>query len=158
VEPTLFNVCEYWFHKDQNRVKDLRIDTLSHMMNLGNVKPGGRYLAVDDVSGLLVSAVLERLGGKYSRKNYCLARLTSQEGHGRLITICDVDGPPAYPVMAQMNFPREMTSTVLASLNWSTAEEEYVPGTGSAVVHLAMSPHQIFSVTFTGPYAIGHQI
>ncbi|KAI0322994.1 Gcd10p-domain-containing protein [Amylostereum chailletii] len=110
IEPTLFNVCEYWFKKDQSRIRDLRIDTLSQMLNLANVRPGGRYIAVDDASGLLVSAILERMGG-----------------NGRLITICDVDSPPAYPVMTQMNLPKELVTPVLTSLNWATADEEYTP-------------------------------
>jgi tRNA (adenine-N(1)-)-methyltransferase non-catalytic subunit len=63
IEATLFNVCEYWFVKDQNRIRDLRVDSLSQMLNLANVRPGGRYLAVDDASGLLVASILERLGG-----------------------------------------------------------------------------------------------
>ncbi|KAH9064089.1 Gcd10p-domain-containing protein [Lactarius vividus] len=110
VQPTLFNVCEYWFVKDQMRILGLRVDTLSQMMNLGNARPGGRYIVVDDASGMLVCAVLERLGG-----------------NGRLITICDVDSPPAYPVMTQMNFPKELTTNVLSSLNWATADEAYTP-------------------------------
>jgi Gcd10p family len=44
----------------------MRIDTLSQMMNLGNVRPGGRYIAVDEASGMVVSALLERLGGLFS--------------------------------------------------------------------------------------------
>jgi len=88
----------------------MRIDTLSQMMNLGNVRPGGRYIVVDEASGMVVSALLERLGG-----------------NGRLITICDVDSPPAYPVMTQMNFPKELTADVLSSLNWATADEAYTP-------------------------------
>ncbi|KAA1468108.1 Gcd10p-domain-containing protein [Dentipellis sp. KUC8613] len=115
IEPTLFNVCEYWFNKDQNRIRDLRIDTLSQMMNLANIRPGGRYLAVDDASGLVVSAILERLGGS-----------------GRLITVCDVDSPPAYPVMVQMNFPEDFVHPVLSSLNWATADEDYIPVVASA--------------------------
>ncbi|KAI0001883.1 Gcd10p-domain-containing protein [Russula vinacea] len=110
VQPTLFNVCEYWFTKDQTRILGMRIDTLSQMMNLGNVRPGGRYIAVDEASGMVVSALLERLGG-----------------NGRLITICDVDSPPAYPVMTQMNFPKKLTADVLSSLNWATADETYTP-------------------------------
>ncbi|KAI9445069.1 Gcd10p-domain-containing protein [Lactarius indigo] len=110
VQPTLFNVCEYWFGKDQARILGLRVDTLSQMMNLGNARPGGRYIVVDDASGMLVCAVLERLGG-----------------NGRLITICDVDSPPAYPVMTQMNFPKELATNVLSSLNWATADEAYTP-------------------------------
>lgn len=64
LEPSIFNVCEYWYKKDQSRVRDLRIDTLSQMLNMANVKPAGRYIAVDDASGLLVSGILDRLGGK----------------------------------------------------------------------------------------------
>jgi tRNA (adenine58-N1)-methyltransferase non-catalytic subunit len=63
IEPTIFNVCEYWFHKDQSRIRDIRVDTLSQMMNMANIKPGGRYLVVDDASGIVVSAALERMGG-----------------------------------------------------------------------------------------------
>lgn len=111
IEPTLFNVCEYWYNKDHSRIRDIRVDTLSQMVNMANIRPGGRYLAVDDASGMVVSAILERLGG-----------------NGRLITVCNVDSPPAYPVMAQMNFSKEHVSSTLSSLNWATVEEEYVPG------------------------------
>ena len=45
----------------------MRIDTLSQMMSLGNVRPGGRYIVVDEASGMVVSALLERLGGKFSK-------------------------------------------------------------------------------------------
>ncbi|KAI0756365.1 Gcd10p-domain-containing protein [Daedaleopsis nitida] len=110
IEPTMFNVCEYWFNKDQNRLRDIRPDTLAQMLNLANVRPGGRYLAVDDASGVVVSAILDRLGGK-----------------GRLMTICDIDSPPAYPVMVHMNFRKEVVAPVMVSLNWATADEEYTP-------------------------------
>jgi tRNA (adenine-N(1)-)-methyltransferase non-catalytic subunit len=63
LQPTLYNVCEYWSGKDQARLRDIRVDTLSQLLNLGNVKPKGRYIAVDDASGVVVSAVLERMGG-----------------------------------------------------------------------------------------------
>lgn len=63
VIPTLFNVCEYWFNKDQIRLRDIRPDTLGQMLNLASVRPGGRYLAVDDASGIVVAAILQRLGG-----------------------------------------------------------------------------------------------
>ncbi|THH29061.1 hypothetical protein EUX98_g5127 [Antrodiella citrinella] len=110
VEPTIYNVCEYWFNKDQNRLRDIRPDTLSQLLNLANIRPGGRYLVVDDASGIVVAGVLERLGG-----------------NGRLITICDVDSPPAYPVVTHMNFSKEYTTSVMSSLNWATADEDYTP-------------------------------
>ncbi|KZT73344.1 Gcd10p-domain-containing protein [Daedalea quercina L-15889] len=109
IDPTVFNVCDYWFNKDQNRVRDVRPDALGQMLNIANITHGGRYLAVDDASGIVVAGILERLGGK-----------------GRLITICDVDSPPAYPAMVHMNFTREVTQ-VLSSLNWATVDEEYTP-------------------------------
>lgn len=61
----MFNVCDYWFNKDQNRLRDIRPDALAQMLNLANVRPGGRYLAVDDASGVVISAILDRLGGVY---------------------------------------------------------------------------------------------
>ncbi|KAF8971709.1 Gcd10p family-domain-containing protein [Flammula alnicola] len=109
IEPTLFNVCEYWFQKDQNRLRDLRIDALSQVLNLANIRPGGRYLAVDDASGIVVAGILERMGGQ-----------------GKVITICHTDSPPAYPVLEQLNFPSSVTD-ILISLNWATAEEDYTP-------------------------------
>ncbi|CAL1694467.1 unnamed protein product [Somion occarium] len=109
IKPTLFNVCDYWFKKDQSRLRDIRPDTLSQILNMANIRPGGRYLAVDDASGIVVAGLLERLGGQ-----------------GRLITICDVESPPAYPVLTQMNFSKEVIS-IMSSLNWATADEEYTP-------------------------------
>ncbi|TFK56619.1 Gcd10p-domain-containing protein [Heliocybe sulcata] len=110
IDPTLFNICEYWFNKDQNRLRDIRIDTLSQMLNLGGVRPGGRYIVVDDASGIVVAGVLERLSGD-----------------GRVITICDVESAPAYPVLTQLNLNKEELASVLSSLNWATADEDYIP-------------------------------
>ncbi|KAJ4002289.1 Gcd10p family-domain-containing protein [Lentinula boryana] len=109
IEPTIYNVCNYWFNKDQNRIRDIRPDTLSQILTMANIQPGGRYLAVDDASGLVVAAILERLGGS-----------------GMLLTICDTDSPPAYPVVANMNFSPDMVQSVLISLNWANSEQEYV--------------------------------
>ncbi|KIK70641.1 hypothetical protein GYMLUDRAFT_65858 [Collybiopsis luxurians FD-317 M1] len=110
IEPTIYHVCDYWFNKDQNRIRDIRPDTLAQMLTMANIQPGGRYIAVDDASGLVVAAILERMGGS-----------------GSLITICDTDSPPAYPVMANMNFPPVMVQSILKSLNWATSEPDYVP-------------------------------
>jgi tRNA (adenine-N(1)-)-methyltransferase non-catalytic subunit len=120
-------VSEYWFNKDQNRIRDLRADTLSQMMNIANVQPGGRYIAVDDASGMLVSGILERLGGAKLYTFWFLVSDISRSGDGRLITVCDVDSPPAYPVVVHMNFKKDAVSPVLSSLNWSTVQEDYTP-------------------------------
>jgi tRNA (adenine-N(1)-)-methyltransferase non-catalytic subunit len=49
-----------------------------------------------------------------------------QVGEGRIITIHDSESPPPYPVMTNMNFSPDTTS-ILSSLNWATADEEYTP-------------------------------
>lgn len=48
-------------------------------------------------------------------------------GQGRILSICDVESPPAYPIISHMNYPDDMVSRVLASLNWATADKEYTP-------------------------------
>ncbi|CAE6447289.1 unnamed protein product [Rhizoctonia solani] len=111
VEPTLFNVCEYHFSRDASKIRDLRPHTLGQLLNSANVRPGARILVADDVSGLLVAAVLERLGGS-----------------GRCLAITDVDGPSAFPIVPHMNFePEVRSSAILSTLNWAAADEEYTP-------------------------------
>lgn len=60
----MFNVCDYWFKKDQNRLRDIRTDSLAQILSLANIRPGGRYIAVDDASGVVIAGILERMGGE----------------------------------------------------------------------------------------------
>ncbi|KAF8713644.1 Gcd10p protein, partial [Rhizoctonia solani] len=111
IEPTLFNICEYHFSRDASKIRDLRPHTLGQLLNSANVRPGARILVADDVSGLLVAAVLERLGGS-----------------GRCLVITDVDGPSAFPVIPHMNFePEVKSSKIMSTLNWAAADEDYTP-------------------------------
>ncbi|KAG8763805.1 tRNA (adenine(58)-N(1))-methyltransferase non-catalytic subunit trm6 [Ceratobasidium sp. 428] len=111
VEPTLFNVCEYHFRRDPSKIRDLRPHSLGQLLNTANVRPGARMLVCDDVSGLLVAGVLERLGGT-----------------GRCIAITDVDGPSAFPIVSHMNFEPQVNSpTILSTINWAAADEDYTP-------------------------------
>ncbi|CAE6535660.1 unnamed protein product [Rhizoctonia solani] len=111
VEPTLFNICEYHFSRDASKIRDLRPHALGQLLNSANVRPGARILVADDVSGLLVAAVLERLGGS-----------------GRCLAITDVDGPSAFPIVPHMNFePEVKSSAILRTLNWAAADEEHTP-------------------------------
>lgn len=127
-DPTLFNVCDYWFNKDQNRLRDIRPDALGQILNVGNIRPGGRYLAVDDASGIVIAGILDRLGGGYCcDSDMARTQPSLHTGNGRLISVCDVDSPPAYPVTVHMNFKKEVTQ-VLSSLNWATVEEDYISG------------------------------
>jgi tRNA (adenine-N(1)-)-methyltransferase non-catalytic subunit len=64
LEPSLFNVASYLFEKDPAKIMNMRIDTLGQMANLANLRPGGRFIIVDAIGGLLVATALERLGGE----------------------------------------------------------------------------------------------
>jgi len=66
LEPTLFNVAEYWFTKDPTKIFEMRVDTLAQFLTLGNVRPEARFLVVDETGGLLTTGVMERLGGESS--------------------------------------------------------------------------------------------
>ena len=66
LEPTLFNVAEYWFTKDPAKILEMRVDTLSQLLTMGNVRSGARLLVVDETGGLLTAGVMERLGGEFS--------------------------------------------------------------------------------------------
>jgi tRNA (adenine58-N1)-methyltransferase non-catalytic subunit len=69
-------------------------------------------------------------------------------GEGRLLTICGVDSPPAYPVMTQMNFKKDVFASALSSLNWATVQEDYTPG---KLDHMTLSTHLQSSCAVMAP-------
>ena len=62
-KPTVRLLCEMYFNQRPGKVTTLRIDTLSQLLNSCNVRSGGRYIVVDNFTGLLAAAVIERLVG-----------------------------------------------------------------------------------------------
>ncbi|KAI8850652.1 Gcd10p family-domain-containing protein [Chytridium lagenaria] len=64
METSAFNLCGLFFLQKPIKINELRTDTLSQMMSLGNVFSGSKYIVVDGIKGLLAGAVMERLGGK----------------------------------------------------------------------------------------------
>ncbi|KDE04895.1 hypothetical protein MVLG_04653 [Microbotryum lychnidis-dioicae p1A1 Lamole] len=109
IEPTVHNICEYNFEKQSAKIRELRPDTLSNMMNMANVRPGARLLVVEDVHGMVVSACVERMGGQ-----------------GRLIIINDFDSPPDIHITESFNFPPSALEPI-GSLHWGMTEPSWVP-------------------------------
>ena len=103
-------MCDFWFDKAPEKIRWIRKDALSQVLSFGSVRPGGRYLVVDGVSGLLVGSVLERLGGD-----------------GTVVAINDAESPPAFDIIPYFNFPPQVTKPVLKILNWAATETEYAP-------------------------------
>lgn len=64
IEPTITNVTQYLFETNAFAIRGLRPDTLCQMLSLANVRPGWKGIVVEDVGGLVVAAVIERLGGE----------------------------------------------------------------------------------------------
>jgi tRNA (adenine-N(1)-)-methyltransferase non-catalytic subunit len=66
VKPTARTLCGHFSDKSAQKIREMRVDTLSQMMTAGNVRAGANYLLVDDLGGLLTAAVLERTRGTTS--------------------------------------------------------------------------------------------
>lgn len=56
-------LIEYYLDKEAHKVLDINEESLGLMLSMANIRPGGTYLVVDDMSGLLVAALLERMQG-----------------------------------------------------------------------------------------------
>ncbi|KAF5101812.1 hypothetical protein D0Z00_000674 [Geotrichum galactomycetum] len=57
-------LIEFYLDKEAHKVLDISEESLGLILSLANIKPGGTYLVVDDMSGLLVAALLERMQGE----------------------------------------------------------------------------------------------
>ena len=110
LQPDLGNVCDFWFDKAPEKIRYIRKDALSQVLSFGSVRPGGRYLVVDGVSGLLAGAILERMGGD-----------------GTLIAINDAESPPAFDILPYFNLPPQTIKNVLKVINWAATEPDYAP-------------------------------
>ena len=55
-----------WFNQGSHKTCGLRIDSLSHLLNLCNVRSGCKYMVVDTVNGLVTASIIERLIGDCS--------------------------------------------------------------------------------------------
>lgn len=63
LKPTIRLIAESYYKKDAERVANLRIDTLSHMLALSGVRSGLQCFVFEQCLGLLTAAVIDRLGG-----------------------------------------------------------------------------------------------
>ncbi|KAK4051812.1 tRNA (adenine(58)-N(1))-methyltransferase non-catalytic subunit trm6 [Microbotryomycetes sp. JL201] len=107
IEPTAHNVCEYNFEKEAVKIRGIRPDTLSQIMTIANVRPGGRLLVAEDVHGLIVAAAAERMAGQ-----------------GRIFVVSDTDSPPDLHIMDAFNFSAEYTAPI-SSIHWAASEESW---------------------------------
>jgi len=63
-KPSIRLLMDILYKMDPMKIMNLRVDSLSQILNVTNVHSGGRYLVYETgAQGLVVAAVLERLGG-----------------------------------------------------------------------------------------------
>lgn len=123
ISSTMTTLSRYHFEKEFERVRGLRFDALAHMLSFAGVAPGGRYLVVDGVGGLLAGAMLERMGGE-----------------GRLLAINDADSPPAFDLLSQFNLPTQIVDPVLRTLHWASTDESWMPAQSTLRASTIPSP------------------
>ncbi|KAI8144260.1 Gcd10p family-domain-containing protein [Fennellomyces sp. T-0311] len=127
VRPTLYNIAQHFFTKNPDKIKNMRIDTLSQMLNLANVHANSKMLVVDDTQGLIISAVAERMAG-----------------YGKVVGIHDGDNQN-YDVMRYMNFSKRILDSIhtipLAKVDPNEPDDEFIPRTEEEIA--AMSIHEL---------------
>ena len=64
LHPSAMNLLEMYRIKAMDKVRDLRVDSLSQILTMANIRPDSRVLLADDTGGLLALAILERTCGQ----------------------------------------------------------------------------------------------
>lgn len=57
-------LLQYYIEKDLPRVLDMSEETLGLLLNYANVRPGGKYLLIDETGGVVLYAMMERMKGE----------------------------------------------------------------------------------------------
>ncbi|KAI9484075.1 MAG: Gcd10p family-domain-containing protein [Benjaminiella poitrasii] len=111
VRPTLSTVTDYFFTKNSEKIKHLRIDTLSILLSMANVHANSKLLVVDDTQGLIVASCLERMGG-----------------FGQVVALHEGDFH-SYDILRYMNFSKSIQDTLytvpFAMIDPTTPEEPF---------------------------------
>ncbi|WWC65183.1 uncharacterized protein I303_107797 [Kwoniella dejecticola CBS 10117] len=107
LSPSIPNILSHYSDRSPASILHLRMDTLSQLLNMANVRPGGRYLVVDDTGGLVTAAVLERMGAQ-----------------GKILLFTNSDSPPGWGVLNTMNISERELECV-KWLNWMEAQDDY---------------------------------
>ncbi|KAI9303515.1 Gcd10p family-domain-containing protein [Cunninghamella echinulata] len=112
IRPTLYSINDYFFNKNPDKIKFLRVDTLSQLLSRANVRANSKLLIVDDTQGLIVAAAAERMGG-----------------YGTIVGIHDGDNNN-FDVVRYMNFSKRILSSIhtvpIARVDSKDANEVWV--------------------------------
>lgn len=97
---TSSELIDVYLDKDPARIQGMSVESLGLIMSLANVRPGGTYLIVDDVCGLLVAACIERMAGQ-----------------GQLVVAHDTEHANL-DALKYLNYPDYMVQGIVKTINW----------------------------------------
>ncbi|EPZ34931.1 Eukaryotic initiation factor 3, gamma subunit domain-containing protein [Rozella allomycis CSF55] len=104
LQTTAKNLCEFYFSSSSYKIGDLRIDSLSQILNFANIHAGLRVLIVDDFHGLLAGAVLERMNGQ-----------------GSIFVVGDHPSS-TLDKLPQFNFDKDCMNNSISYLSWNNVD------------------------------------
>ncbi|KAH3679394.1 hypothetical protein WICMUC_001014 [Wickerhamomyces mucosus] len=92
-------LLQYYIEKDASKVLDMSEESLGLLLTLANIQPGGRYLVVDETGGLLLAAMMERMGGS-----------------GEILVVHENEHPNHF-VLTQTDFPQALQDKMIKTIN-----------------------------------------
>lgn len=93
-------LLQYFIEKDMQKVLDMSEETLGLLLSYANVRPGGRYLVLDDTSGVVVYAMMERM-----------------QGRGQIMLVHENEHPNL-AALRYLDYPEELQKKMITSVSW----------------------------------------
>ncbi|ODV94203.1 hypothetical protein PACTADRAFT_44898 [Pachysolen tannophilus NRRL Y-2460] len=94
------NLLKYYEEKDLSKILNLSEETLGLMLNLLDIRPGGKYFVVDETGGLILYAMMERMKG---------------EG---LIVVGHENEHPNFNLLQYSNYTESAINSMIKPINW----------------------------------------
>ena len=103
-KPTARLLCELYFTKAPSKILEVRPDTLAQILTWSDAKYGSKILVAETCQGLILGALLERLGG-----------------HGRLVHAFNGNCPVRI-ILNQFNFSEDEKSNLVCGFAFESLE------------------------------------
>lgn len=93
-------LLDFYLEKDYKKVLDMSQEMLALTLSMANVRPGGKYLIVDETTGVLTAALMERMAGQ------------------GLIVVAHENEHPNLDALKYLSMPTELQEGMVKSINW----------------------------------------
>uniref|UniRef100_A0A7M4EYT1 tRNA (adenine(58)-N(1))-methyltransferase non-catalytic subunit TRM6 n=2 Tax=Crocodylus porosus TaxID=8502 RepID=A0A7M4EYT1_CROPO len=107
VKPSTRILSTMYYAREPGKINHLRYDTLAQMLTLGNIRAGNKMIVMETCAGLVLGAVMERMGGYGS-----IIQMYPQGGPVRAATSCF--GFPASFFNSLYEFPLSKVDSLLS--------------------------------------------